>query len=523
MNSYRLVTPIMGAVWACALAGCSPQEEPRRYRAPKEEAPEAAAHHPGGMASAMPPAAAARLAYETPEGWATGELSGGMRKAAFVVQDGERKVEITAIDLNATAGALLPNVNRWRGQIELGEFTQVELDEAVVPIQVAGVEGHYVELLGPEEADPRQAILGVVAIHGQKAWFFKLWGDAELALREKERFRDFVKSVRLDAAPRPHHGGMSSASLPGGLGGSSLEHDEPEGWTPVEVSGMRKAAFTVQEGERKVDITAIDLPAASGALLPNVNRWRKQIELSEFTQEELNEQIIPVDVAGLGGHYVELLGPEDADPRQAILGIVVIQEQKAWFFKLWGDAELALREKERFLDFVQSVRFTTPKHGSPSPPATHGASSESLEYDTPEGWTPGGVGSMRKAAFTVRDGEQNVEISAMDLALEAGALLTNVNRWRRQIQLDEITQDELEDVVSPIQVAGAESHYVELVGPEDAERRRAILAVVAIHDARAWFFNMAGDAELALREKERFQSFVKSVKFAAAAGAENGD
>lgn len=200
MDSYRLAALIVAAVWACTLAGCSSRHEPRRYKVPKEEAAEATARHPDEMASAAPPSAPTRLAYDVPEGWTTGGI-GVMRKAAFVVQDGERKVEITAIDLAAAAGALLPNVNRWRGQIELADFTQAELDEVVVPIQVAGVEGHYVELLGPEETDPRRAILGVVAIRGQKAWFFKLSGDAELALREKERFQSFVKSVEFTQQP----------------------------------------------------------------------------------------------------------------------------------------------------------------------------------------------------------------------------------------------------------------------------------------------------------------------------------
>ena len=61
------------------------------------------------------------------------------------------------------------------------------------------------------------------------------------------------------------------------------------------------------------------------------------------------------------------------------------------------------------------------------------------------------------------------------------------------------------------------------MGPEDAERRLAILRVVAAHDGMTWLFNMTGDADLALREKERFQAFVRSVKFSMADGAQNDD
>jgi hypothetical protein len=126
---------------------------------------------------------------------------------------------------------------------------------------------------------------------------------------------------------------------------------------PGTVGGMRKAAFVVQDGERKVEITAIDLAARAGALLPNVNLWRKQIQLDEITAGELDTEIRPIQVAGVGGHYVELLGPKQVDSPQAILGVVVNREDRAWFFKLCGDAELALREKDRFRNFVKSVRF----------------------------------------------------------------------------------------------------------------------------------------------------------------------
>jgi hypothetical protein len=303
---------------------------------------------------AAPTSNGLRLAYDMPKGWAPGKV-GGMRRAAFVVQEGERKVEITAIDLAARAGALLPNVNRWRGQIQLGEITQAELDKAIRLIPVAGVQGHYVELVGPAEADSRQAILGAVAIRGERAWFFKLWGDAELALREKARFESFVKTVRFVT---PEDDGPASVSTAAGGGNSPLKYDAPEGWTPREVRGMRRVAFHVAENDQKVEITAIELPGSVEALLPNVNRWRQQIELGEITQAELEKTVNPIQVDGVEGHYIELVGPEDAQRRLAMLRVVAIHDGRTWLFSMTGDADLVLREKERFQGFVRSVKLS---------------------------------------------------------------------------------------------------------------------------------------------------------------------
>ncbi|MBL7041902.1 MAG: hypothetical protein ISR77_24935 [Pirellulaceae bacterium] len=343
--------------------------------------------------------------------------------------------------------------------------------------------------------------------------------------------RDEATDSNEHTPAKPHHAAPAAASV-------KLSYDTPEGWKPGEVRGMRKAAFRVEDGDRKVEITVIDMPAAVGRmLLDNVNEWRRQLQLEAIARAELQETVRPIEVAGEQGHYVELVGPEDAESRRAILAVVAIHGAKSWFFKLLGDAELALQEKERFEAFVKSVKFETPAEspavarkeasGKDSPPAAvpHGTSPPvvpkrvkmQVECDTPEGWTVGEVQGIRKAVFHVKDGDQAVEISATDFPAAIGQLMMpNVNRWCKQIQRDEMTEEELAQMVSPIQVAGVQGHYVELLGPEDAERRLAILSVVVVSEGKAWFLKMKGDAELASREKERFKEFLESVKFTVA-------
>lgn len=358
MNLPRPYCPVLLIVeLACALGGCTPQDEPGRYQAPQEAATESSPH-PGmkSPAVAAPTSEEPQLSCDTPQGWTPGDAS-GMRKLAFVVQDGERKVEITAIDLAASAGALLPNVNRWRSQIQLGEITQEELEKSVRPILVAGLDGQYVELVGPEKADPRQAILGVVAIRGERAWFFKLSGDADLALREKERFEAFVKSIRFET---PHEVSAPAVATTVAGGDSPLNYDTPTGWILGESGGMRRAVFQVTEGEQRVEITVLEVAGSVESLLPNVNRWRQQVQLGEITPAELEKTVTPIQVGGWEGHYVELLGPEDAPRRLAAIRVLASQAGKTWLFSMTGDAVLVLREKERFQGFVKSVKFSSP-------------------------------------------------------------------------------------------------------------------------------------------------------------------
>lgn len=351
---WGLIVALSGVLLA---VGCSSHDEIEVYEAPVEETADASDQQPAtpGMMAAAATAPVA-LTYDTPEGWQKGEV-GGMRKAAFTVQDGDKKIEITAIDLAASAGALLPNINRWRQQIQLEPITEEQLTDAVEPVKVGDIGAQYVELLGPEEAESRQAILGVVALHQDKSWFFKLQGDADLALREKERFLDFVKSVKFQAGS-PHAGSPTTTPRgPSPHAPATLGYDVPEGWQPGRVGGMRKAAFEVHDGEQKVEITVIDLTAQAGALLPNVNRWRGQIGLQPIDEAQLAKDLQDVPFADVEAKFVELVAPAEGDPKQAILGVIAIRKDKSWFVKMTGDAPLALREKDHFLEFTKSVKF----------------------------------------------------------------------------------------------------------------------------------------------------------------------
>lgn len=396
---------LVGAI-ALTLSGCSSDEEIGSYEVARDEAPDSSEHPGTKPPHAVPQGEGQQLAYDTPEGWTQGDVR-GMRKAAFRVDNGEQKAEITVIDMPAMVGRmLLDNVNEWRRQIQLDPITEAELEKTVRPIEVAGVEGHYVELLGPEDAESRRGVLAVVAIHGSKSWFFKLLGDAELALQEKERFQDFVKSVKFETpteSPKetpkvtPKESPKKEASpvaVPHGPAPSMVatpdvrfECDSPEGWTPGEAQGMRKAIFKVEDGDQSVEITATAFPATVGRLLlMNVNRWRKQVELDEITQEQLDQTVRPIQVADVQGTYAELIGPEDAEPCLTILGVVVVCEGKAWFLKMKGDAELAQREKQRFQDYVESVRFTVVE--APTEEAAAKKPKETTPEEAPTDETP---------------------------------------------------------------------------------------------------------------------------------------
>jgi hypothetical protein len=160
-------------------------------------------------------------------------------------------------------------------------------------------------------------------------------------------------------------GGGGPPSGPGGAAdraGSGLAgHDPsvlacqpPSGWRPARLGFMDKALYQVQDGEHQIEIS---VRSAGGRLLDNINRWRGQLQLDPINEEQLAAALEPITVDNQEGSYIEINGQPTAESPTAIYGVVVDVGSSTWFVKLRGNAELARREKDKFLAFAESLRF----------------------------------------------------------------------------------------------------------------------------------------------------------------------
>src|SRR5207248_6044588 len=127
---------------------------------------------------------------------------------------------------------------------------------------------------------------------------------------------------------------------------------------PLPASGFRAASFRVRDGDRTAEASATPFPGPAGGLLANVNRWRKEVNLGDATEEQILKESKTVEVAGESARYVDLLGPESDGPkRQRTLGVILPRGDTTWFFKLRGPADLVAKQQAAFEAFVRSVRF----------------------------------------------------------------------------------------------------------------------------------------------------------------------
>jgi hypothetical protein len=136
---------------------------------------------------------APKLEFKKPDSWGEAPPK-AFSLATFVAGQDDKRVEIT---VSSAGGDLLANMNRWRGQVGLAPQSADELAKSAAKIAALGGEGSYVDLVGPADASPRKAILGVAVTTGGNQYFIKLIGDPDVAQAEKANFESFVKSLQL--------------------------------------------------------------------------------------------------------------------------------------------------------------------------------------------------------------------------------------------------------------------------------------------------------------------------------------
>jgi hypothetical protein len=133
----------------------------------------------------------------------------------------------------------------------------------------------------------------------------------------------------------------------------------PKGWDKSDKKvPFSIGVFKVSEEGQEADVTVSWLAGDGGGLLQNVNRWRRQVGLPPIEQDDLLKEVKKVEVGGVPGYSVDLTAPDSAgDKPLRILGEIVPNEKRTWFFKMRGPVGLVEKQKGSFDTFVKSVRF----------------------------------------------------------------------------------------------------------------------------------------------------------------------
>lgn len=149
---------------------------------------------------------------------------------------------------------------------------------------------------------------------------------------------------------------------------------------------------------------------------------------------------------------------------------------------------------------------TAPESAQPIAPAQP-PQQQRIHYQLPPGWTQQPGADMRYATL---EGPDGVEIAITVFGGDVGGELANINRWRKQMGLKDITESEIDQNVTRVSNGNNSAVLVDI-----SNNNQRMLAAMLPDDNQTWFFKMMGPKETITKHVDEYMQILKSVTFGA--------
>ena len=363
--------------------------------------------------------------------------------------------------------------------------------------------------------------------------------------------RDGVKVYHVDkedgtTPPAAAPGAMTTAAglpLPDASALPKLKYTLPDGWQEKAPSEMRVASFAVSENGKSADVSVIPMGGMAGGNLANVNRWRGQVGLGSVDEDAVQKMTEKVVIAGQDAEMFDIAGTSpNGGGAQRIIASVLHRDDTAWFFKITGDADLVEKNKPAFIALLKSFQFN--ESAAPAaadlsqlPPGHPPMAGTSLgnqnflvpnastkvtggmvdnpTWTVPAGWQPAEPGAMLLAKFAIANAAgAQAAVNVSSLTGDGGGLVPNLTRWRGQLGLPPLTEENLSTSVSSVDLPNGKAQLVDFTGTDSKTGKPSrLVGIIVPHNGLTWFYKLMGDPDLVAAQKEAFIKFIQSAKY----------
>ncbi|MEO9592366.1 hypothetical protein [Rhodopirellula bahusiensis] len=359
----------------------------------------------------------------------------------------------------------------------------------------------------------------IAAILPQKdqAWFFKIMGRESAVDSIDDTFREFVENVEFED------------------GKPNLD-SVPADWRKGADRTMRFASYDINTPVQQLDLSVSQLSRMddwSDFVVMNVNRWRKQVGLSESQKEWAAAETMTwsgadsEEFADVPAIWVDVTGSvSDAGPPMMAGGAPFASMAGG---PMTGGASNAApasdphaglpRDAQEAIEQAKASGASMPaakEKAFPKESASDNApkSDPALDFDRPEGWRDGRMSMMRMAAFNAGPEEASAEITVISAG---GDLRGNVARWMGQVdggQPDDADVDQALESAEKLTVAGRDAQRF-ILHPKDKDSQATSIdaTIVPLENDFSLFIKMVGPADVIADQDEAMRSFLKSLKY----------
>ncbi len=276
----------------------------------------------------------------------------------------------------------------------------------------------------------------------------------------------------------------------------------PAGWKDAGPDAANVGRFAA--GEASVAITALTSMEGKETVL--VNMWRQVRGQEPLEEAAATKLLTEVPVAGGRGMMFEF-ADEKGEKRNRFVVAFTHRPEGSLFFKIQGPDAAVTAQKPAFFEFLKSVKFPEAATANTAPPAGNLPSEKPAGWpgEVPAGWKEVAPGPMQQAKFSVpeKDGAKaDVMVSVFPSA--TGGTVENVKRWRRQLKLADIPDDEIAKFAQPLAGAPEGSVIVDL-----KNEKRALTGAIVPHEGQWFFLKLLGDEPAVAAARAAFVSFAR--------------
>ena len=357
------------------------------------------------------------------------------------------------------------------------------------------------------------AALALAGCNREKIKVQEVPKDSEQAAQAPGAMPSLANAAGMPADP---HVGMDM----GGGEQPQVKWKLPSGWKEKAPSQMRVGCFDAGKEGQAADVSIIPLQMPGGPKmeLSNYNMWREALQLPAVDKVESE----PVAIGAEQGKLYEVA---DSKSPKRILAAVLEKNGTSWYFKMNGDAAVVQEQKPAFLDFLKSISFEAAPATATANPTSGTSMGQPLSAETmatavsnpslPAGWKEIPNPPMLLAKYVIPGaGDAKAEVNVSMLNGTGGGALANVTRWRGQLGLAPMSEEDFSKTTQTIDTAGGKGTLVDMTGTDSKTGKKSrLIGIIVPQASDTWFYKLMGDPQIVEQQKETFTMFIQTTKF----------